>query len=152
VKKAARNGEEAPQRSLFWLGLATLLTAQGLACSEAGPMPEATGATCPKDSDSTYEDDVVPFLTKYCTTCHSSTLPGSARSGAPSDHNFDTLYDVVTNARHIDEYAGAGPDSINSIMPPAGHPSPSVNERQRLSEWLACRMGGSLESSDDEAR
>ena len=31
------------------------------------------------------------FMASYCTRCHSGSLSGSARNGAPNDHNFETL-------------------------------------------------------------
>ena len=74
----------------------------------------------------------------YCTRCHSSALVGAARNGAPSDHNFDTLANIHDTAlEHIDEEAAAGPDHVNTSMPPSG-PRPTEAERQKLGEWLAC--------------
>jgi uncharacterized membrane protein len=74
----------------------------------------------------------------YCVSCHSSTLSGAERRGAPSDHNFDSLIGIVEELDHIDEDAAAGPNVVNRVMPPAGLPAPSVAERTLLGEWLAC--------------
>ena len=102
-----------------------------------GPL---TGATCPANSTLMYDDFGKQFFTKYCNGCHAESVKGDARKGAPADHTFDTLADIALLAPHIDQYAGSGPDSTNEHMPPAtdSGPKPSKEERQKLSEWLAC--------------
>jgi hypothetical protein len=111
-----------------------------IACSD--PTPEdaggPTGATCPEGSTLTYESFGRAFMAQYCTRCHSSTLQGTSRQGAPSDHNLDTLEGIeATPAEHIDEEAAAGPLRVNTGMPPSA-PVPSENARRQLGEWLAC--------------
>ena len=121
--------------------LAVGLTAIGIACgNDDGELGEPTGATCPPDSTLTYETFGRDFMSQYCTTCHSSALVGAARNGAPSDHDFDTLEAIRdVGADHIDRAAGAGPDYVNTFMPPSGQePRPSEAERRLLGEWLAC--------------
>jgi uncharacterized membrane protein len=77
-------------------------------------------------------------MTNYCVRCHSSTLSGNDRQGAPSDHNFNTLDDIhATDLEHIDEVAAASSNRINTVMPPNG-PRPTEKERRELGEWLAC--------------
>jgi uncharacterized membrane protein len=76
-------------------------------------------------------------MDNYCTRCHSSTLTGAARNGAPIGHDFDTFDGVLKVAEHIDEYAAAGPAAVNTLMPPS-NPTPSEAERHQLGEWLAC--------------
>lgn len=77
-------------------------------------------------------------MLNYCTRCHASTLNGPSRSGAPLDHDFDTLELIrAVNPEHIDAYAAAGPSGIHTLMPPSG-PAPTEVERRRLGEWLAC--------------
>lgn len=105
----------------------------------------ATGTSCPSESAVSYDGFVADFMSAYCTECHSSSVKPSERHGAPSDHNFDTRYDLLANGEHIDERAGAGPDAVNTQMPPAGFPSPTPEEREKLSEWLACRLAGEPE-------
>jgi hypothetical protein len=99
-----------------------------------GPL---TGAECPDDSILTYDNFGKKFMADYCTTCHSSSLSGAARNEAPDDHNFDTLADVDLMKEHIDQYAGSGPASTNTRMP-LGNTKPTMEERQKLSEWIAC--------------
>jgi hypothetical protein len=104
---------------------------------EGGGM--ATGATCPSDNAPTYETFGEGFMASYCTRCHSSELEGDARNGAPLDHDFDSLVGVVSVAEHIDQYAAAGPDALNTEMPPNGD-TPSQEEREMLGQWLACEL------------
>lgn len=109
------------------------------ACEEEGDEPEGTpsGATCPANSELTYDSFVKPFADKYCTRCHASSLSGAARQCAPLDHDCDSEAGILKIAEHIDEVAAAGPDAVNSAMPPSG-PMPTEAERRQLGEWLAC--------------
>lgn len=97
-----------------------------------------TGATCPDGGTSlTWKGFAEPFVESYCLRCHSDDVSGTARQGAPRDHNFDTHFECRAFAAHMDQWAGAGPDAINTAMPPS-EPRPSEEERRMLSEWLAC--------------
>ena len=96
-----------------------------------------SGATCPNDSTLTYENFGAPFMTSYCTQCHSSTLAPDQRMGAPLFHDFDTLEGIMAFTQHIDETAAAGPKAINTLMP-MYDPKPTLDERYQLGEWLAC--------------
>lgn len=98
-----------------------------------------TGATCPPDSTLTYETFAMPFMTRYCTKCHSSDLVGDQRHGAPSFHDFDTRFGIKAVADHIDETTAAGPEATNEGMPPES-PYPTLEERRALGEWLACGL------------
>jgi hypothetical protein len=53
------------------------------------------------------------------------------------DHNFDTIIEAQGLAEHIDRKAASGPDATNELMP-IGDPTPTLDERQQLSEWIAC--------------
>jgi mono/diheme cytochrome c family protein len=114
-----------------------------LGCGEPADASEAggpTGAECPPDSTLTYATFAQSFMSSYCTQCHTSGAHGSARNGAPSGHDFDTLAGLrATPAEHIDEQAAAGPEHVNTAMPPSS-PRPPTLERERLGEWLACGM------------
>jgi len=105
--------------------------------TDEGGMPP--GATCPSDNTLTYETFGEDFMASYCTRCHSSKLEGAARNGAPLDHDFNSLVGVLSVAEHIDEYAAAGPDAVNEVMPPDGE-APSAEERELLGQWLACEL------------
>lgn len=96
-----------------------------------------TGAECPEGSTLTWANFGQEFMTTYCTRCHATTLTGSARQGAPGDHNFDAPELVREQSEHIDWSAAAGPDAVNTDMP-IGAPTPTEDERRKLGEWLAC--------------
>lgn len=96
-----------------------------------------SGAVCPEASTLTWDNFAKPFMDKYCTRCHSTTLTGASRQGAPNDHNFDSVDLVRDELEHTDEQAAAGPDSVNTAMP-IGGPAPTEDERRQLGEWLAC--------------
>ena len=104
---------------------------------EEAPIGPDSGATCPAGSTLDYETFGRPFMESYCVRCHSSELEGIARNGAPAGHDFDTLPGILIVAEHIDQFAAAGPDSVNEMMPPNGD-KPSIEEREQLGEWLAC--------------
>jgi uncharacterized membrane protein len=128
--------------TLIWSLLVAVfsLAACGQAGESLGSTGQATGSTCPEDSSPTYETFGAGFMARYCTRCHASSLRSSARQGAPSDHDFDTLEGLrMTDAAHIDEHAAAGPAGENTAMPP-GEPRPTTDERRKLGEWLACGM------------
>jgi uncharacterized membrane protein len=96
-----------------------------------------TGSVCPPNSTVTYDEFVKPFMQDFCVRCHSSTLKDDARNGAPLGHDFDTEAGVRVVGHHVDENAAAGPDAVNTIMPPSD-PKPSEEKRRMLGEWLAC--------------
>lgn len=112
----------------------------GGCCSEESEvLGPSTGATCPTGSTITYANFGMKFMTDYCTRCHSSTLEGDARQGAPLYHDFDTQLGVQQVADHVDQTAGSGPDATNESMPFDGNgPTPTLEERKKLAEWIAC--------------
>jgi uncharacterized membrane protein len=99
---------------------------------------ESSGAVCPASGAPTAREFGQRFLETYCLSCHGVSVVGSSRGGAPTDINFDTLEDVRRWAEEIDLHAAAGPDTVNTAMPPAGLPQPTLEERLELGEWLAC--------------
>jgi uncharacterized membrane protein len=78
-------------------------------------------------------------MDSFCTRCHATALVGAARQGAPSFHDFDTLFGIKVVADHIDETTASGPAATNTSMPPDS-PKPSLEARQQLGEWIACGM------------
>ena len=99
----------------------------------------STGNSCPPGRPLTYETFGEPFMEQYCVRCHSSELEGADRSGAPEGHDFDSIGGILLVADHVDQYAAAGPDATNTVMPPTD-PKPSTQERELLGEWLACEL------------
>jgi len=97
----------------------------------------STNAVCPTPQTLSYDNFGKDFMKRYCLRCHSSTVTGTARQGAPSDHNFDTIDEVQGLRTHIDQKTAAGPAATTTDMP-RGQPAPTVDERKKLGEWLAC--------------
>ena len=119
------------------LRVALLLVAAAGCGSDPDPTP--TGSECPPGSTLSYESFGADFMEAYCTDCHDSDLHGADRNGAPLYHDFDTFDGIIVVADHIDEWAAAGPDATNTLMPPEGD-APSDEERLQLGEWLACEL------------
>jgi hypothetical protein len=121
--------------SIFAFSALTLFSACG-SHDEAG---KPTGATCPTTPASTltYDNFAKGFMTKYCVECHDSAKKGAARKGAPEFHDFDSVLGIKQVGDHVDEYSGSGPDATNEIMPEIGA-KPTLDERKKLSEWIAC--------------
>lgn len=111
-----------------------------LGCSDEPPLfGPPTESVCPPASALTYANFGRPFMESYCTGCHSSELMGDDRKGAPSFHDFDTIFGIRAVAVHVDETSAAGPAAVNTSMPPDA-PRPTLAERQQLGEWIACGM------------
>ena len=118
------------------VGLAACAEDPLLCEEEHEPEGTPTLSTC-NGSPLTYENFGQAFMKKYCTSCHSSSVEGEARNCAPSDHNFDSLDEVLLNRDHIDETTASGPNAVNTSMPPTGA-KPTDEERRNLGTWLAC--------------
>lgn len=121
----------------------TVLSLSPLGCGDDddddGPPDDGDGVSCPPGGTQLTEQSFGrPFLGAYCTRCHSSTLTGAERNGAPPGLDWDRMDVVRANAAEMNEQAGANADgSVNVEMPPSD-PRPSDDERRRLAEWLAC--------------
>jgi cytochrome c5 len=124
----------------FALLLAGSLAVAG--CDEHGhdhsaAIGPATESKCPSVQTLTYDNFGRGFIQTYCARCHASTVTGAARKGAPADHTFDDIHEIRGLAHHIDQYAASGPAATNTAMP-KDDPRPSLEERRKLGEWLAC--------------
>mgnify|MGYP000606101104 CR=1 FL=1 len=109
-------------------------------CTSTPPLfGPPTQSVCPTGSPLTYAGFAKGFMDAYCTRCHASSLHGADRHGAPSFHDFDTLYGIKAVYDHVDETTAAGPAATNTGMPP-DWPAPTVAERTQLGEWIACGM------------
>lgn len=67
-----------------------------------------------------------------CTGCHSSTLAGTARGGAPANVNFDTYAGAAARAGEALAEIEAG------RMPPRGEAQPSAAQISALQTWASC--------------
>jgi hypothetical protein len=124
---------------------AMLALGLGLLGCGADPEPKtlpggSTGAQCPEGANLSYESFGAPFFEAYCTRCHSSKNVGPARHGAPEGYDWDDLSVIRAHASQIDAAAAAGPRVSNLSMPPSD-PLPTMIERGRLGQWLACEFG-----------
>lgn len=120
-----------------FLALVALL-APGCAADEPPLFGPPTQSECPPaGSTLTWDNFGNTFMSAYCTRCHHTELRGEARQGAPSFHDFDTAKGVRVVKEHVDETTASGPAATNKSMPPDG-PMPTLEERQKLGEWLAC--------------
>ncbi len=118
------------------VGLGVAVTA----CSDTKPtLGPPTESVCPDGSSLTYESFAKPFMEAYCTRCHARTVTGADREGAPSFHDFDSLFGIKVVFDHIDQTTASGPAATNESMPPDGA-KPKLAERQQLGEWIACGM------------
>ncbi len=123
----------------FLVAVAVSAAALGPGCTPTPLFGPPTESVCPPDSTLTYANFGKPFMATYCTSCHASSLEGPDRHGAPSFHDFDTLYGIKAVAEHIDETTAAGPAAVNTGMP-EDDPKPTTRERELLGEWIACQM------------
>ena len=118
--------------------LAAGLALAAAGCSDPPPLfGPPTQSECPPGSTLTWDSFGRAFMEDHCTGCHHSELRGEARQGAPSFHDFDTVYGVRAVDDHVDETTASGPAATNTSMPPDGA-KPTLDERGRLGEWLAC--------------
>ena len=129
----------ASLRELLALSLLAALVGCGEPAEDAAgddddPVPLIEGRDCPDEAWVTYESFGSPFLSNWCTGCHSSGLEAPDRQGAPLGMDFDTLAGARAHAVRI--YARAG--DANATMPPAS--GPHADERELLGDWLACGM------------
>ncbi|MFN0253383.1 MAG: hypothetical protein ACKV2T_41315 [Kofleriaceae bacterium] len=121
--------------------IALAMVALLAACDEEPLFGPPTESECPPTQTLSYENFGKPFMESYCTECHDSSLRGKDRQGAPSFHDFNTVFGIRAVWQHIDFTTAAGPTGIvNDTMPPAGEPKPTFAERTQLGEWIACEM------------
>ena len=117
--------------SLFWFACASDEAETGLDDSGVQNIDTAEVDEC-AEMVWTYENVGAPFMTTWCTACHSSDLDSQYRAGAPDTVNLDTLEDV----RQWNERILARVFNQDSPMPPAG--LPAEEDLLRLEEWLLC--------------
>jgi cytochrome c5 len=122
---------------------ATLLAACGSKSSGTSATGEPTATTVAQCTlkligQPTWGDFASTFFTSYCTRCHSSTLTGLARNGAPVGHDFDTYAGATQFLSHIDETAAANPmGTVTNTRMPKDPPFPTLDDRKKLACWIA---------------
>lgn len=90
-----------------------------------GPNVDCATATVPKFAD-------MSAAWGKCTTCHSSTLTGTARNAAPEGIDFDKFETARTwaDTAMSEVYEGA--------MPIAGYPELTDAEKTQIYNWASC--------------
>lgn len=76
-----------------------------------------------------------PYLTTWCTPCHSTTVPASERQGAPLGVDFDSFAGTLEWSERIGVRTGG-----EAAMPPSG--GPQEDEVRSFQTWLACGLPG----------
>lgn len=101
-----------------------ILTAAFTACDGGGggSQVDCQAITVPKFSEMT--------AWARCTTCHSTTVSGTSRAGAPTDINFDNYDDAVMDADRARSEVEMG------AMPPGG--GLTADERAQIVDWASC--------------
>ncbi len=113
--------------SLLALALCSLLTACGDDGGGGGNTVDCAQSTL------TYDNFGSQFMDSYCLGCHSTSVSGGARGGAPVAVNFDELTQIQTQKGRIKARVNA------KTMPPAtANASPSQAEIDDLVEWIDC--------------
>lgn len=87
---------------------------------------------CPQATGATYSGFGQPFMSDWCLECHSASIVGEARNGAPEDVNYDTQAQIQSRLFRIYQQAA----SNTPLMPPLGGPNDVL--RDLLGEWLVC--------------
>jgi len=68
------------------------------------------------------------FFDTYCTRCHSTTVLGSDRNGAPAAVNFNDCDGVLARRDRVVQVLGSG------YMPPAD-PKPGDGDKDLVRQW-----------------
>lgn len=111
-----------------WLFL-SLILATVLGCGAHDTIDEHP---CPSGGTTlTYDNFGKGFLDRWCQECHGEKA--SPRNGAPPDYVFGSREEASAHKDRI--FAKAAGDNMS--MPP-GTGGPSLDERQKLADWLAC--------------
>jgi uncharacterized membrane protein len=97
---------------------------------------DTSALACSQAQSITWDTYAHGFFLSWCTSCHSSTLPGPKRQGAPVGMDFDTYAGVVEYADKIEYRAVTAEEKY--LMPPIGGPDPK--ERELLGLWIACGL------------
>ena len=93
----------------------------------------ATTSDCENGTTLSWVSFGSSFFDRYCTSCHSSSLEESLRSGAPTTSNFDSYGGMIKLRSQILLTAGT---LTGAKMPPTN--TVPLEERKALIEYLKC--------------
>jgi len=106
------------------------------------PQPTGDTGTTLACDDVSWESTGQPFLSTWCTACHSSELASGARFGAPVGVDFDSYADVLALAALV-ETSALGSEAR---MPPVG--GASDDDKEAFGRWLACGLPGAPDAPE----
>ncbi len=104
------------------LAASLVLSVSLTACTSGGSQVDCKAITVPKFAEMT--------AWSKCTNCHSTTLSGAARIGAPTAINFDKYDEAVMDADLARSEVESG------SMPPGG--GLSAAEKTQIVDWASC--------------
>ncbi len=112
------------------LTFALILTLAFAGCGgDNSPVNPGNGNGNGNGEEITYTSDIQPILAANCTRCHSTTLTGAARNGAPVDVNWNTYAAAVQAAPRGLLRMQAG------TMPPTGNRVPAA-DITKFQQWI----------------
>jgi mono/diheme cytochrome c family protein len=97
----------------------------GLAVSLLGARP----AAAPREPDSTYHDQVRPFLARHCLGCHGAHKP-------KGDFRLDRLSAKLADRASRERWLAVLKRVEAGEMPPKSKPRPPATETQALTRWI----------------
>jgi hypothetical protein len=107
-------------------------------------LPAASSASAPAgDLDRQFAQTVRPFVSAYCSACHSGVTPAGG---------FDLLQftDTASVVRDYPHWAIVLEKLTAKAMPPAGMPQPPDDARQKIIGWIAAmRRAEALKHAGD---
>lgn len=83
----------------------------------------------------TFTNDIRPIAQQKCVQCHSQTLVGDARNGAPAGLDFDTYETTQPNIQAFADAISSGREPPMGLDPPV---ATSAAERDTVSRWRLC--------------
>jgi hypothetical protein len=90
------------------------------------------------------ENGIKDQVLTVCTQCHSSTLSGIARNGAPTSVNFDTYNAALASGDRAIARA-----VIAANMPPSGFTPLTTEQKNALTDWQTAGFPESATASSD---
>lgn len=125
------------KKSLYWLGAALPLGALMVCAAGAQPPAKKAATKAPATAAQTFEKDALPFVKKYCLSCHQGDTP----SAGVSLDEYKTEPQML-KARNLWEKVGVA--VVSKHMPPPGMPQPTDAERQAFAGYIQ----GSISKAD----
>lgn len=111
-------------------------------CDRREESSEDPPSSCEAPESPTWDNFARGYVTTWCTGCHSKSLTGDARQGAPEVLNFDLWSEVhAARVRVAARATGESPD-----MPPLGGTNPE--DVLLLARWIECGAPGQDDPPD----